>query len=65
MGKAFWGWMCWFIFLLIVDFTIPFHVLKGVQKVSGSFLSWIIWMVIAIVSMFAIFLRWREKGTKA
>jgi hypothetical protein len=62
MRKALWGWMCWFIFLFIVDFTIPFHVLKGVQKVSGSFLFWIIWMTVAIVSMFAIFLRWREKG---
>ena len=71
MGKVFWGWVCWFIFLFIVDFTIPFqdfipfHALKGIGKVSGSFLFWIIWMAIAIVSMFAIFLRWREKGTKA
>ena len=65
MGKVFWGWVCWFISLFIVDFTIPFHMLKDVGKVSGSFLFWIIWMAIAIVSMFAIFLRWREKGTKA
>ena len=62
MGKALWGWMCWFIFLFIMDFTIPFHVLNGVRKVSGSFLFWIIWMTVAIMSMFAIFLRWREKG---
>ena len=65
MGKVLWGWVCWFIFLLIVDFTIPFQALKGVGKVSGSFLFWIIWMAIAIASMFAIFLRWREKDTKA
>ena len=65
MGKAFWGWVCWFIVLFIVDFTMPFHVLKGVGKVSGSFLYWIIWMAVAIVSMFAIFLRWKENDKKA
>ena len=64
MGKVFWGWVCWFILLFVVDFTIPFHVLKGVQKVSGSFLFWIIWVAVAIASMFAIFLRWGEKGNK-
>ena len=65
MGKAFWGWVCWFIVLFVADFTIPFHALKDVGKVSGSFLFWIIWVVIAIASMFVIFLRWREKGKKA
>ncbi|MEJ2067378.1 MAG: hypothetical protein P8Y09_05415 [Deltaproteobacteria bacterium] len=49
----------------IVDFTIPFHALKEVQTVSGSFLFWIIWMAVAIVSMFAIFLRWGETGKKS
>jgi hypothetical protein len=34
--------------------------LKGVPKVSGSFLFWLIWMSVAILSMFVIFLRWRE-----
>jgi hypothetical protein len=48
-----------------VDFTIPFHALKDIGKVSGSFLFWIIWMAIAIMSMFAIFLRWRETGKKS
>ena len=64
MSKAFWGWVCWFLFLFLVDFTIPFHVLKGVRKIQGSFLFWIIWVAVAIASMFAIFLRWREGDTK-
>lgn len=64
MSKAFWGWVCWFIFLFVVDFIIPFHTLKGVRQVQGSFLFWIIWIAIAIVSMFAIFLRWREGAIK-
>jgi hypothetical protein len=64
MRKALWGWVGWFIVLFIVDFTIPFHVLNGVGKASGSFLFWVIWMAVAIVSMFAIFLRWKENGAK-
>jgi hypothetical protein len=31
-----------------------------VQKVTGAFLFWIIWTLVAIVSMFIIFLGWRE-----
>jgi hypothetical protein len=66
MGKALWGWMCWFLFLFIIDFTIPFHhTLQDVQKVTGSFLFWIVWMAVAIVSMFVIFLRWKDGGKKA
>jgi len=64
MGKALWGWVCWFLFLIIIDLTIPFHILKGIQRVRGSFLFWIVWMAVAIASMFAIFLRWREDGKK-
>lgn len=64
MGKALWGWVCWFLFLIIIDLTIPFYTLKGIQRVTGSFLFWIVWMAVAIASMFAIFLRWREGGKK-
>lgn len=60
MGKAFWGWVCWFIFLFILDFTVPFHMLKDVPKITGGFLFWVIWIVAAIISMFIIFLKWKE-----
>lgn len=61
MGKAFWGWMYWFVLLFILDFTVPFLLFKDVPKVTGSFLFWIIWIIVAITSMFVIFLRWREE----
>lgn len=60
MDKVFWTWVAWFIFLFALDFTIPFFVLKGVPKVTGSFLFWTLWIVVATVSMFLIFLKWRE-----
>jgi hypothetical protein len=60
MSTSFWGWVVWFLFLFALDFTIPFIGFKGVPKVTGSFLFWIVWVIVAIVSMFVIFSRWRE-----
>jgi len=60
MGKRFWGWMAWFFFLFLLDFTIPFFWLKDVPEVAGSFFFWVLWILVAIASMFVIFLRWRE-----
>jgi hypothetical protein len=60
MGKAFWGWVCWFLFLFILDFIVPFYLLRDVPRLSGSFLFWIIWVVVAIISMFIIFLKWQQ-----
>ena len=53
-------WLIWFLFLFLVDFIVPFTWLSQVQKVTGVFLFWIIWTLVAIVSMFVIFLGWRE-----
>jgi hypothetical protein len=64
MNKSFGVWVGWFIFLLIVDFLVPFQMLKNVPRVGGSFLFWIIWVVVAIISMFFIFLRWREDDSQ-
>ena len=60
MGKGLCGWIAWFLFLLVLDFAIPFVWLKSVPKITGSFLFWIVWISVAIGSMFLIFLRWRE-----
>ena len=60
MTKGFWGWLGWFVFLFILDFWLPFTVLSRVPKITGSFLFWIVWGVVAIASMFIIFAKWRE-----
>jgi hypothetical protein len=60
MKKALWPWVCWFLFLFGVDFVVPFGVLEDVPKATGSFLFWIIWIIVAIASMFAIFLQWQD-----
>jgi hypothetical protein len=59
MTKTVWAWV-WFGFLLALDIAIPWYVLTSVEKMSGAFLFWTIWVLAAIISAFVIFLRWRE-----
>ena len=65
MSKPFMKWFCWFVLLFIIDFTIPYTLLKDVPSVWGSLVFWIVWGIIAILSMFAIFIRWHDDGRSA
>jgi hypothetical protein len=60
MGKKFWLWLAWFVFLLVLNFTIPFTMLKETASFYGSFMFWVIWDLVAIISMFLMFRGWRE-----
>lgn len=60
-GKSFWCWAGWFLFLFVLDFTIPFVFLKKVPTVAGSFLFWLVWITVAIISMFIMFRRWQDR----
>ena len=48
--------------MFVLDFLIPFHYLCDVPRLSGSFLFWIVWVLVAIASMFVLFIRWRDDG---
>ncbi len=50
----------WFLFLFLLDFLIPYVWLSHFQRITGAFLFWIIWILVAIVSMFLIFMKWRD-----
>jgi hypothetical protein len=52
-------WLMWFLFLFVLDLLVPFAWLSQVQKITGAFLFWTLWTIVAIVSMFLIFLKWR------
>ena len=56
-GKIAWAW---FGGLLVADVLFPWHVLGAQARFSGAFLFWVVWPAIAIMSMFVLFLRWRE-----
>jgi len=43
MGKVFWGWVAWFAFLFVLEFTVPCIGFKRVPKVTGSFPFWGLW----------------------
>jgi amino acid transporter len=58
LGMTKWAW-AWFGFLLALDIAIPWYALTNVEKVSGAFLFWTLWVVAAIISAFIIFLGWR------
>ncbi len=59
MSKLAWAWT-WFAFLLALNIAIPWFVLTHVEKMSGALLFWIVWVAVAIISAFVIFLKWRE-----
>jgi hypothetical protein len=59
MTKTGWAWL-WFGFLLALDIAIPWFVLTNVETMGGAFLFWTLWVVLAIISAFVIFLRWKE-----
>ena len=54
------GYLIWFLILLGLDYTIPYTLLKNIPRIYGSFLFYIIWSLITIISMFTIFIRWRD-----
>lgn len=64
MRKSFWCWTSWFLFLFLLDFTLPFAFLKKIPTVMGSFLFWLIWIVVAVISMFIMFLPWQDNESQ-
>ncbi|NLE95898.1 MAG: hypothetical protein GX600_09525 [Dehalococcoidia bacterium] len=52
-----WGLLCG---LLVIDFLVPWFVLRGWESFTGAFLFWVIWPAVAIAGMFFFFLRWWE-----
>lgn len=64
MSKSFKGWVLWFLILFILDLFVPFVLLKETPTWLGSFLFWLLWIVVAIFSMFVIFLRWQENESE-
>jgi hypothetical protein len=59
LSKLAWAWT-WFALLLALNIAIPWYVLTNVEKMSGAFLFWTIWVLVAIASAFFIFLKWKE-----
>ena len=52
-----WAWLG---FLLVLDIVLPWFVLTRMEQMRGAFLFWTLWAAVAVVTAFAVFLRWRE-----
>ena len=63
MNKSLQFWLIWFVSLLLIDVWFPFYLLVDIAHAKGSFLFWTCWTLVAIGSMFIIFLRWRDDPT--
>jgi len=59
MSKTARAW-AWFIFMLVIDVVVPWIVLTHVEAMNGAFLFWIAWVIVVIISAFAIFMKWQE-----
>jgi len=57
MSKLAWAWLA---LLVVLDLVFPWRVIGSTPRFTGSFLFWVLWTLVAIASMFALFLRWRE-----
>ncbi|MCS7232910.1 MAG: hypothetical protein NZ900_02225 [Synergistetes bacterium] len=54
--------LLWFIFLLILDIVIPYGFLSNVHKITGAFTFWVVWGIIAVISIFWMSRKWGEEG---
>ena len=56
-SKTAWAWLA---FLVVVVLGLPFGVVGASGRCTGPFVFWVPCTVVAITSMFVLFLRWRE-----
>lgn len=50
----------WLAALIILNYAIPYTVLKGYQKVAGAYLFWPLITLIVALSCFAVVRKWRD-----
>ncbi|NLC12114.1 MAG: hypothetical protein GX767_07680 [Firmicutes bacterium] len=60
MTNAFKKWLAWFLVLVLAAFVVPYTLLSSVEKIYGAFLFWVIFAIIAIISVEAITRSWRD-----
>jgi positive regulator of sigma E activity len=53
-------WLIWLAILVISAYVIPYVFLDGVQRVTGAFLFWSIFALVAIGSTIRIISYWRD-----
>jgi len=53
-------WIVWLILLILSAYFVPFLVLNDVKLITGSFLYWVLFALVAIFSTIKITNYWRD-----
>lgn len=53
-------WVTWFIILILSAYIVPYIFMRESGKITGPFLFWIIFSLLAILSIFIITAKWRD-----
>ncbi len=62
MKTPFWRWVFWFFLLFCIDFLVPFTLLAERPTLAGSFLFWVVWTLVAMISMLIITAGWQDQN---
>ncbi|MFW5976585.1 MAG: hypothetical protein ACOCQS_01425 [Bacillota bacterium] len=53
-------WLIWLVILVLSAYIVPYYVINDVEKITGPFLFWTIYAIIAIISTLIIINKWRN-----
>jgi len=51
-------WTIWFLIIVLSAFIVPFSFLSGIYRITGAFLYWGVFAIIAIISVGIITSKW-------
>ncbi|MEM3736632.1 MAG: hypothetical protein QXJ75_00875 [Candidatus Bathyarchaeia archaeon] len=54
------GWLIWFTFFVVIDFAVPYLLLKDVQSFYGAYLFWVLITIIVLVSAIVYMRPWKD-----
>lgn len=53
-------WVVWLVILILSAYIVPYILLNDVNKITGAFLYWTLFALIAIFSTIKIINYWRD-----
>jgi|GEM_PF-1033267 len=53
-------WLLWFTFFVIIDFVLPYTLLKDVPRFFGAYLFWAVITSVVIASVMVYLRSWRD-----
>ncbi|MDK2821167.1 MAG: hypothetical protein PWP31_1132 [Clostridia bacterium] len=54
------GWVMWFVLLILSAYIVPYVFMGNLPKMSGPFLFWTLFALVAIISTIRVTNYWRD-----